>query len=79
MQQQLASVRSNCPDILRQQPCRLHQKLSDLKSDLDGDRLEQEMVIIANRTDVDEELDRLEAHISEIRFVLAGSNPWADA
>ena len=37
---------------------------------LDTDRLEQEMVIIANRSDVDEELDRLEAHLIEIRRVL---------
>ena len=37
---------------------------------VDEDRLEQEMVIISNRADVDEELDRLEAHISEIRRVL---------
>jgi uncharacterized protein (TIGR00255 family) len=37
---------------------------------MDEQRLEQEMVIIANRADVDEELDRLEAHISEIRLAL---------
>jgi len=37
---------------------------------MDEQRLEQEMVIIANRADVDEELDRLQAHISEIRLAL---------
>lgn len=67
---QLEVVRQHLPGILNDQRERLQQKLSDLKEQLDMDRLEQEMVIIANRTDVDEELDRLEAHISEIRRVL---------
>ena len=67
---QLEVVRQHLPGILSDQRDRLQQKLSDLKEQLDMDRLEQEMVIIANRTDVDEELDRLEAHISEIRRVL---------
>ena len=67
---QLEIVRQHLPGILSDQRDRLQQKLSDLKEQLDMDRLEQEMVIIANRTDVDEELDRLEAHISEIRRVL---------
>ena len=67
---QLEVVRQHLPGILSDQRERLQQKLSDLKEQLDMDRLEQEMVIIANRTDVDEELDRLEAHISEIRRVL---------
>jgi uncharacterized protein (TIGR00255 family) len=44
--------------------------MSDFVPQLDTDRLEQEMVIIANRSDVDEELDRLEAHLIEIRRVL---------
>ena len=49
----------------------MHEKLAELKDQLDEQRLEQEMVIIANRADVDEELDRLEAHVVEIRRVLA--------
>ena len=71
---QLVIVRDNLPGILADQRQRLQQKLSDLKEQLDNDRLEQEMVIIANRTDVDEELDRLEAHLSEIRRVLSSKD-----
>ena len=70
IEEQVALVRQHLPAILAQQRARLNEKLSDLKSQLDDDRLEQEMVIISNRADVDEELDRLEAHISEIRLVL---------
>lgn len=67
---QIALVRGELPGILEYQRQRLQEKLRDLKTQLDEDRLEQEMVIIANRADVDEELDRLEAHISEIRLAL---------
>jgi uncharacterized protein (TIGR00255 family) len=73
IEEQLEVVRANLPNILSDQRKRLIQKLNDLKEQFDADRLEQEMVIIANRSDVDEELDRLEAHISEIRRVLKGS------
>lgn len=72
---QVVIVRDNLPTILQDQRLRLQQKLSDLKEQLDGDRLEQEMIIIANRSDVDEELDRLQAHISEIRRVLKSNDP----
>lgn len=72
--EQIAIVRHNLPAILSDQRSRLQQKLSDIKEQFDPERLEQEMVIIANRTDVDEELDRLEAHISEIRRVLSGKD-----
>ena len=72
---QLVIVRDHLPGILSNQRQRLQQKLSDIKEQqLDNDRFEQEMVIIANRTDVDEELDRLEAHISEIRRVLGSKD-----
>jgi uncharacterized protein (TIGR00255 family) len=70
IESQIAIVRENLHEILQQQRTRLHEKLNELKEQMDEQRLEQEMVIIANRADVDEELDRLEAHISEIRLAL---------
>ncbi|MBT7566854.1 MAG: YicC family protein, partial [Porticoccaceae bacterium] len=70
---QVTIVRENLPSILAHQRTRLNEKLADMKAQLDEDRLEQEMVIIANRADVDEELDRLGLHIAEIRRVLKSS------
>ena len=70
IESQIAIVRENLPEILQQQRTRLHEKLNELKEQMDEQRLEQEIVIIANRADVDEELDRLEAHVSEIRLAL---------
>ena len=71
---QAVLVREHLPEILEHQRVRLNEELSDRKSQLDEDRLEQEMVIISNRADVDEELDRLVAHISEIRLILRSSD-----
>ena len=74
IQEQTTIVRENLPDILAHQRTRLEEKMADMKSQLDESRVEQEMVIIANRTDVDEELDRLDVHIAEIRRVLQSSD-----
>ena len=41
----------------------------------DADRLEQEIVILAQQMDVDEELDRLRSHITEVRKSLDGEEP----
>jgi len=75
IESQLKIVRENLPDILAHQRNRLNEKLLDMKAQLDQDRLEQEMVIISNRADVDEELDRLDTHLAEIRRVLTSHEP----
>ncbi|MDG0969500.1 MAG: YicC family protein [Porticoccaceae bacterium] len=74
IEQQTEIVRQHLPEILAHQRTRLIEKIANMEVQLDEERLEQEMVIIANRADVDEELDRLEAHISEIRQVLKSSD-----
>ena len=51
------------------------QKLADIDVTADPNRLEQEMVFQTQRLDVDEELDRLDAHIEEIRDVLKRDEP----
>ncbi len=67
---QVEQVRAILPGILDGQRQRLLEKLDSLKGDLDQDRLEQEMVYIAQKSDVDEELDRLETHVTEVRRTL---------
>lgn len=68
-------VRECLPDIQRTARDRLTARLGEIKENLDADRLEQEMVIFASKTDVAEELDRLDAHCQELRHVLASSKP----
>lgn len=62
--------------LLREQLCRkLKERLAELKTELDPGRLEQEIVIQAQKMDVDEELDRLAAHVSEVRHVMGRDEP----
>lgn len=75
IREQTAKVRKVLPDILNAQKQRLKDKIADLEINLDQERLEQEIVIIAQKADVDEELDRLEAHLTEIEQVLKRKEP----
>ncbi len=68
--EQVTLVRSKLPSILQAQRERLIEKLESVKAELDQDRLEQEMVILAQKADVDEELDRLNTHVMEVERTL---------
>jgi len=63
------------PDIVASYKTRLDEKLADIKDQLDPARLEQELVIFLQKTDVAEELDRLNVHIEEVAAVLSKSEP----
>jgi len=65
-------VRVLLPEVQKSFRDRLTARLQDVKAELDANRLEQEMVLFAQKTDVDEELDRLTTHVAEVRRVLAG-------
>jgi len=71
----VAEVRALMPQILQAQRDGLRQKLAEFKVDLDPARLEQEIVLLAQKADVDEELDRLDTHVQEVRRVLGESGP----
>ena len=51
---------------------KLIDRFQEAKLELDNTRIEQELVILAQKIDVAEELDRLTTHINETRNVLAG-------
>lgn len=70
MKAEVVKVREHMPRILSFQRERLIARFSDAKLELDADRLEQEIVLFAQKIDVMEELDRIDAHISEVRRIL---------
>lgn len=70
MREIVAQVRDRMPEILRLQRQRLQTRLGELKDQLDHDRLEQEMALLAQKLDVDEEMERLSVHIDEVEQVL---------
>ncbi len=70
MKVEVTKVRKHLPEILSYQRERLISRFSDAKLELDADRLEQEIVLFAQKTDVMEELDRIDSHVSEVRRIL---------
>ncbi|WP_029685032.1 YicC/YloC family endoribonuclease [Tatumella saanichensis] len=68
--QQVSNVRQHMPEVLKWQRERLVAKLEDADVQLENNRLEQELVMLAQRVDVAEELDRLEAHVKETYNIL---------
>jgi len=69
----VSSVKSKMPEIIFNQRQAMLNRLTDLKAELDPIRIEQEIVILAQKADVDEELDRLESHLHEVERII-GSN-----
>ena len=73
--EQATKVRSFMPEVQAWQKARILKKFEDAKVDLDSTRVEQELVLLAQKTDVAEELDRLDSHISESRNILKKGGP----
>lgn len=71
----LSEVRSELPGIREALERRLRSRLAELDGSPDPGRLEQELVFHLTRMDVDEELDRLGAHVSEMRDIMAKDEP----
>jgi len=71
----LGRLRERVPEIVAEQIAKLRQRIEDLDIDADPGRLEQELALMANRMDVAEEMDRLEAHLEETRRTLSKTEP----
>ena len=65
-----AEVRALVPLIRAGQRQKLETRLADLAQPADPGRLEQELVLWLQKLDVDEELDRLDSHLVELRRIL---------
>lgn len=63
-------VREQMPEIRENHRQKILSRFEELKVELDMERLEQELVYLVQKMDVDEELDRLDAHVKELRDVL---------
>ncbi|MGV2871118.1 YicC/YloC family endoribonuclease [Colwellia sp. E150_009] len=63
-------VQTQMPEIIEWQRNRIIEKFTDAKIDLDSGRVEQELVLLAQKMDVAEELDRLNSHVSETKKIL---------
>jgi uncharacterized protein (TIGR00255 family) len=63
-------VQTFMPEVIEWQRKRIVDKFTDASIDLDSTRVEQELVLLAQKMDVAEELDRLNSHVSETQKIL---------
>ena len=68
-------ARGRLPEIQQALREKLQTRLADLDTAADPGRLEQELVIQIQKSDIDEEMDRLQGHIEEVRRVLKRDEP----
>jgi uncharacterized protein (TIGR00255 family) len=66
----VVQLRPMIPALVQQQKEKLHHRLAEIKGQLDEGRIEQEIALLAQRIDVDEELDRLNTHLQEVKRAL---------
>ena len=71
----VTSIGPRLPEAQERYRVKLMERLQRLDVAADPGRIEQELVLLAQRLDVAEELDRLGSHVSEIRDVLRRSEP----
>ena len=70
-----AAVKKRMPQVLDAVRTKQRERIDNLNIDADPARLETELALIAQKIDIDEELDRLVSHVSEIRTVLKKDEP----
>ena len=68
-------VQARLPEIQARLTNRMRERVKELASAVDQERLEQEIALLLQRLDVDEEIERLTGHISEVRRVVAAEEP----
>lgn len=70
VEQLVTKVKPMMPNLIVQYQAKLIAKLHEATKSHDDDRIRQEMVLYAQRVDVDEELSRLTSHITEVKRIL---------
>jgi uncharacterized protein (TIGR00255 family) len=71
----VATAKQRMPQVLDLIRRKMQERVADLVANPDFDRLEQEMVLMVQKLDVAEELDRLETHLTEVQRTLTQNEP----
>jgi len=71
----VSKVRDRLPVVLQSMKDKLQQRIEELGVEVDQTRLEQELVYLAQKLDVAEELDRLESHLKEMSSIFERKDP----
>lgn len=73
--EEVAKVQQQMPDVIKWQRERIMNRFEEAKVELDQERLEQEMVFLAQKVDVAEEIDRLNTHVTECLRLIKDKGP----
>jgi len=71
----VSDITKKLPEIMDGFHVRLSQRTQELKVEIDNDRMEQEILLLTQKFDITEELDRLATHVEEVRRVLDNDEP----
>jgi uncharacterized protein (TIGR00255 family) len=71
----IGALRARLPEIHAKTRQRFHERLRELGAQVDQERIEQEILLLLQRADVAEELDRLDGHLVETARTLAADEP----
>ncbi|MAG75763.1 MAG: YicC family protein [Colwelliaceae bacterium] len=72
---QAEKVKAHMPEIIQWQKERIVEKFNDAGIEPESGRVEQELVLLAQKMDVDEEIDRLFSHVKETQGILKKGGP----
>lgn len=75
MEALVEKVKPLLPTLAKEYQAKLENKLQETLKSIDPERIAQELVLFTQRVDVDEELTRLTAHVSEVKRILNGDAP----
>ena len=75
MRAQLHALRDRLPELQGAYRARLMERFTAIDIDADPIRLEEEVVYVLQRADVEEEMDRLDAHLDAIETALTSDGP----
>lgn len=75
MQQFVIQASQRMPEVLQNIRLKLQERVSELVTNPDSDRLEQELVHLTQKLDIAEELDRLNTHINEVLRIIKQKEP----
>lgn len=75
MRELVERVRPRIPIVVADYQARIEQRLRDAAAALDEERIRQEVSMFAQKVDVEEELERLAAHLDEVERTLSAKGP----
>lgn len=75
LEQLLIALRQRRPQVIARQKEKWMDKLAVLATAVDEKRIEQEIVLVAQRLDIEEEIDRLHVHLQELNNAIERKDP----